>query len=385
LDMSGGGEVPNLTSIINKFFYAVESSRNEEFIEYVVLSARDDMSKLFDELYDELVPMGYYPILYKAGDVITLRILITGRRKSTSTKSSLVFFSLTLASVVVTGFYISTDFHNRLKFLLGYSTKTTDVIYDTLFFMFSVMIPLITHELGHLTIVKRFNIPSTYPLLIPAPFISPLGTFGAIVKMDFLPKNLKCLLKLGISGPLLGFITSLSLFIITYNTSPKLSLDVALVGLREDIVSPIDFIPLSAYLVMTVSEIHQTTSSVVLLNPAAYASMIMLLIHFVNLLPIGQLDGGHVVRAVTSIRFHSLVSVTVASLLILYSLVSIVYLRGSMIWLGIFALLALLISGFKPHIGSANMLDSSSISKDVKVRYIMIYLALLTLSIPLPT
>jgi membrane-associated protease RseP (regulator of RpoE activity) len=137
--------------------------------------------------------------------------------------------------------------------------------------------------------------------------------------------------------------------------------------------------------VMTVSEIHQTTSSVVLLNPAAYASMIMLLIHFVNLLPIGQLDGGHVVRAVTSIRFHSLVSVTVASLLILYSLVSIVYLRGSMVWLGIFALLALLISGFKPHIGSANMLDSSSISKDVKVRYIMIYLALLTLSIPLPT
>jgi Zn-dependent protease len=385
LEVSGGGEVLNLTSIINKFFYVVESSRNEEFVEYVVLSARDDMSKLFDELYDELVPMGYYPILYKAGDVITLRILTTGRRKGTSTKSSLVFFSLTLASVVVTGFYISTDFHNRLKFLLGYSTKTTDVIYDTLFFMFSVMIPLITHELGHLTIVKRFNIPSTYPLLIPAPFISPLGTFGAIVKMDFLPKNLKCLLKLGISGPLLGFITSLSLFIITYNTSPKLSLDVALVGLREGIVSPIDFMPLSAYLVMTVFDIHQTTSSVVLLNPAAYASMIMLLIHFVNLLPIGQLDGGHVVRAVTSIRFHSLVSVTVASLLILYSLVSIVYLRGSMVWLGIFALLALLISGFKPHIGSANMLDSSSVSKDVKVRYIMIYLTLLTLSIPLPT
>jgi len=383
LNVFKGGEVLDLTSVINKFFYVVESSRNEEFVEYVVLSVRDDMSKLFDHLYDELVPKGYYPILYKVGDIITLRVLISGRRRGTSIKSSLIFFSLTLVSVVVTGFYISTDFHNRLKLLLGYGVKT-DVIYDTLFFMLSVLVPLITHELGHIIIVKRFNIPSTYPLLIPAPIISPLGTFGAIVRMDFLPKNLKCLLKLGISGPLLGFIASLSIFIITYYTSPKLSFDIALVGLREGIIATIDFIPLSAYLVMTVSNINTATGYVVLLNPAAYASMIMLLIHFVNLLPIGQLDGGHIVRAVSSTRFHSLVSVTVSSSLILYSLISVVYLRGSMVWLGIFALLALLISGFKPHIGSANMLDISSVSKDVKVKYIVMYLTLLTLVIPLP-
>lgn len=376
-------DVAELSSTISKFFNVVESFRNETFIEYVVISSKGDMSTSFNELYDELVRQGYYPILYKAGEVTVLRI-INGRKSRTNMyRVPSILFSLTLFSVLITGYFVSKNFCSNLNMLVGGGVSQSSIIYEMVLFTLSVLFPLTMHELGHLIMVRKSNIPASYPVFIPAPFISPLGTFGAIVKMEFLPKNLTSLLKLGISGPLFGFITSLALFTINYLLSPKLSVETVLTALSEGILGYVEVAPLSAYLIMNLTRTPSEAGLVTILNPAAYASLIMILIHFINLLPIGQLDGGHVIRGVTSVKTHSMISIITTLIMVASSLYSVVFFGGTLIWLGVFSVLALIISGFRPHIGTANMLNTS-IPRNFKIRAVLTYAILLILSAPIP-
>ncbi|MEM0361025.1 MAG: site-2 protease family protein [Sulfolobales archaeon] len=375
--------VVELSSTISKFFNVVESFRNETFVEYVVISSKGDINTSFNELYDELVTRSYYPILYNAGEVTVLRIINGRRSRTTIFKVPSILFSLTLLSVLITGYFVSRNFYNNLNMLVGSGVSQSSIIYEMVLFTLSVLFPLTMHELGHLIMVKKSNIPASYPVFIPAPFISPLGTFGAIVKMEFLPKNLISLLKLGISGPLFGFITSLTLFIINYLLSPKLPVEAVLTALSEGVLRYVEIVPLSAYFIMNLSRTPSEVGLVTILNPAAYASLIMILIHFINLLPIGQLDGGHVIRGVTSVKTHSMVSIITTLVMVISSLYSAVFFGGTLIWLGVFSVLALIISGFRPHIGAANMLNTS-VPRNFKIKVILTYVALLILSMPIP-
>ncbi len=377
-NVAGTSELP---TIINKFFNVAESLRDEGYVEYIVISSKDDINNSFDKLYDELIILNYYPILYNAGGIAVLRVM-NGRKPHTNTyKVPLMLFGLTLASVFITSYFIVGGFYGGLGGMSGKPAQSS-IIYEMLFFTLSVIFPLMMHELGHWFVVRRSNIPASYPLFIPAPFISPLGTFGAIAMMKFLPKNLTYLLRLGISGPLLGFITSLTFFTVNYLLSPKLPAETVLAALNEGLLRYVEVIPLSAYLVINLTT-ASNTGFITVLSPAAYASLIMILIHFINLLPIGQLDGGHVIRGITSVKTHSIVSTTTALTMILISLTFTLLFGNAFIWLGVFAVLALFISGFRPHIGAANMLYNST-PRDVKVRIVFIYALLLIFSAPLP-
>lgn len=379
---SNAANISELLAIINKFFNVAESFRNESYIEYVVISSKGDINESFNKLYDELVMLSYYPILYNAGGITVLRVVSGGKSRTNTYKVPLILFSLTLASVLITGYFIVSGFYSSLA-SIGYKPLQGSIIYEMMFFTLSVLFPLVMHELGHWLIVRKSNIPASYPIFIPAPFISPLGTFGAIAMMRFLPKNLAHLLRLGISGPLLGFTASLAFFMVNYLLSPKLPVEAVLAALNEGLLRYVEITPLSVYLIMNLIT-APNAGLITILNPAAYASLIMILIHFINLLPIGQLDGGHVVRGITSTRTHSIVSITTALTMILLSLISTLFFGSTFIWLGVFALLALFISGFGPHVGAANMLYGS-VPKDVKVKVVLIYILLLTFSAPLPS
>lgn len=379
--MNGASEP---TSIVNKFFNVAESFRNEAFIEYVVISSTGDIGDSFNKLYDELVMLDYYPMLYSAGNVTVLRV-INGRKTPTNKyRIPLALFGLTLISVLMTGYFIANNFCINLTMITGCEFGYGYIIYEVFLFTLSVLIPLVMHEVGHWFVIKGSNIPASYPVFIPAPLLSPLGTFGAIVRMNFLPKNLTCLLRLGVSGPLIGFVTSLTFFTISYSLSPKLPVEMVLNALSEGSLRYVEVVPISAYLIMNFVTAISNAELVTVLNPAAYASLIMIIIHFINLLPIGQLDGGHVVRGITSVKTHFAISMLTALAMVAVSLAATVFFGGTLIWLGVFSIIALLISGLRPHIGSANMLDTP-VAKATKIKVALIYTVLLLLSAPLPT
>ena len=150
------------------------------------------------------------------------------------------------------------------------------------------MIILLSHELGHYFVSKKYQVEVTLPFFIPFPF-SPFGTLGAIIKMKGIMPNRKALFDIGIAGPLTGFIFTIPCIII--------GLKLSKVVVLSEIEQPI--IPLGSSILFTFMEKivfgYLPEGQDVLLHPIAYAGWVGLFVTALNLLPVGQLDGGHVI------------------------------------------------------------------------------------------
>jgi len=333
------------------------------FLEYVVTGG--SVEPVFPEVFRKLVGAGYQPILVRRDGQEIVRVFKVG----IGGFSRATYYALAVATAVAIAF---TGYLSSLSFLecLG---KPTEALLPTALFTISVLVPLALHELGHFTVSRATGTPTPLPLFIPAPVVSPLGTFGAIIAVRFLPRDRRTLALLGLSGPAVGTVASLVAMIATLRLSPTLRPD----ELACPDVSPIGFVPVATYLALRAGLVPVGEGEIVLLHPAALASMILLLIHFANLLPIGQLDGGHVVRSLTTIEVHRAISMAVP-----VALIALAVLLPTYRWLGFFAILAILIGGFRPHIGYANQV--SRLTAGERATIASLYVLLLTLTAPVP-
>lgn len=155
-------------------------------------------------------------------------------------------------------------------------------------FALTLMAILLAHELSHYFASKRHRVKATLPYFIPAPTI--IGTFGAFIKMKSPIYTKKALLDIGISGPLAGFIISLIVSIIGLSYSRIVSLQEVKGGVTLG----------DSLLFSILSNIildYRPGIQDVLLHPVAFAGWIGLFVTSINLLPVGQLDGGHIAYA----------------------------------------------------------------------------------------
>lgn len=156
----------------------------------------------------------------------------------------------------------------------------------------AIMTILLSHEMGHYLMSKRHGIPATLPFFIPLP-LPPFGTFGAVIKMKGIILNKKALFDVGIAGPLCGFVVALPFIV----AGIKLSTVTPLAGIPGasymQLGDPLLFRILQAWFVGEIPPGHD-----LVLHPFAYAGWVGLFVTSLNLLPVGQLDGGHVVYAV---------------------------------------------------------------------------------------
>ena len=192
-------------------------------------------------------------------------------------------------------------------------------------FSASLLFVLGTHEMGHYIASRRHGVLSSLPFFIPGPPIPPMiGTFGAVIKAksDITTRN--ALLDIGAAGPLAGFfaaviITALGLKLSHVGISPA--------GEALNLGAPLIFGLLS----------HLTFGSIpggsgIFLHPVGFAGWTGLYVTSINLIPIGQLDGGHVSYALLG-RVHRAVSILTALSL---ALLGVFIWPGWLIW-GVFA------------------------------------------------
>jgi membrane-associated protease RseP (regulator of RpoE activity) len=179
----------------------------------------------------------------------------------------------------------------------------------------SIMTILLAHEMGHYLTSRHYGVPSTLPYFIPFPYF-PFGTFGAIIKMRGAIYDKRSLFDIGASGPLCGFTLSVVCAVIGIKLSTAIK-----------VVAPVpDFIELGDPLLfkllewIIVKELPPHYELV--LHPVAYGAWVGLFVTALNLLPIGQLDGGHVIYAVAGEKskwvFRGLIPVLVV-LAVFYS------------------------------------------------------------------
>jgi len=157
-------------------------------------------------------------------------------------------------------------------------------------FSFALIFILLSHEFGHYISSRIHRIDATLPYFIPAPTF--IGTFGAFIKMRSPVLDRKALLDVGAAGPITGFIVALPFLII---------------GLMLSEVKTIATVPEgglfigSSLLLSFLTRIifgNLPDTQQIFLHPVAFAGWIGLLVTSLNLLPVGQLDGGHIAYAV---------------------------------------------------------------------------------------
>ncbi len=202
-----------------------------------------------------------------------------------SFRTAILLFVLTFASMLYAGCWVvDVDPHAEglLSIWRGYP------------FAVPLMAILLSHELGHYFVARMHRVDVSPPFFIPMP-IGLIGTFGAVIRMRGPVERRDALLDIGAAGPLAGFIVTLPVLLYGIHSSPVEAID------------PTLHLTVEGHSLLYSGLIYALKGPIaaghdIMLSPAAFAGWAGLLVTMMNLVPVGQLDGGHVAYALFGAR-----------------------------------------------------------------------------------
>ena len=158
-------------------------------------------------------------------------------------------------------------------------------------FSFTLLFILGTHEFGHYYYARKHKVDATLPYFIPAPpFLFLIGTFGAFIKIKSPIYRKDALLQIGAAGPIAGFAIALPALVVGLLLSEVIE--------KNDIQGALILGDSILMKILTwITHPGLSKAQDIMLHPVAFAGWIGLLVTMLNLLPIGQLDGGHIAYA----------------------------------------------------------------------------------------
>ncbi len=180
-----------------------------------------------------------------------------------------------------------------------------------------IMLILLGHEMGHYFMSRRNGMRATLPFFLPLPFISPFGTLGAVIRMGGPSPSRKALFDTGVAGPFTSFLLSIPAILVGLKLSkviPSSHLQGEIIRLADPLLVTL----IQQFIIPVVPDHFE-----VMLHPLAYAGWVGLFVTALNLLPIGQLDGGHIAYALFgkgSRKISLMVIAVVAYIFIFYSI-----------------------------------------------------------------
>ncbi len=218
----------------------------------------------------------------------------------------LTFCSTTLVGVVFAEEFRSGSALKLTDFYYVFQTlhRTPGLLVHGLAYSLTLMTILLAHELGHYFACQYYGIDASLPYFLPFP--SPIGTMGAFIRIRSPIYTKRALFDVGVAGPIAGFLVLLPLLAVGVALSKQVH------GLPEG-----DFafgVPLLERAFELIRFPH-TPSSAILLHPVARAAWVGMLATALNLLPIGQLDGGHILYAFFGRRHKALSRIFVLALI----------------------------------------------------------------------
>ncbi len=173
----------------------------------------------------------------------------------------------------------------------------------------SLMAILLSHELGHYFMAQRYGVMVTLPYLIPFP-LSPFGTMGAVIRIKDVPPNRRAMLLIGAAGPLAGLVVALPIILIGIALSSVTALPTSGGYIMEGnslLYAALKFLVHGRWL--------PGQGQDMIMHPVAFAGWAGLLVTSFNLLPAGQLDGGHVAYALLHKKARYLTWAIIAALI----------------------------------------------------------------------
>ncbi len=284
-----------------------------------------DSAEAFDLLEERFRPLGHIPIFRKEADrdvVLALEGSFNARPRPIW--PNVLLLVLTVISLLMVGAEIELA-HREVE------VESITILLTHLWmgwpYALSVLLILGAHELGHYFAAKRHRVPATLPYFIPLPPpFSLFGTMGAFINLRAPMRNRRAMLDIGVAGPLAGMVFAVPILFIGLATSPVLPLPTDTPYLVEGnsiLYAVAKFLIFGRWL--------PSGGADVFINQIAQAGWTGLLVTGLNLIPLGQLDGGHVIYTLLGERARKLYWPVMGVLAVMAILVSDAW----MIWLAI--------------------------------------------------
>lgn len=337
-----------LTSIVARVMRIEEITHGDGkkgyFLRYRGRLYQEDTSAAYDQLAAALRPLQFTPLFRKEKDqhIVLLMQGVIQPGKSNGWVN-LLLFGLTVLSVLFAGTYYSLNsiyqgppnpsWQDFIPFI-------RDSLGGGLAFTVSLLAILLAHEFGHYLAGRYHRTAVTLPYFIPFP-LSAFGTMGAFIRLKEPPKNKRILLDIGIAGPLAGLAVAIPVLIIGLMLSEVSAIPARLppgTGLQIEgnslLYLFIKYLVFGRLLPAPADQAGLSTLQYwvtyfftgrpiplggvdVMLSPVAWAGWAGLLVTALNLIPAGQLDGGHVIYVLLGKRANQLLPVILFVLVLL--------------------------------------------------------------------
>jgi membrane-associated protease RseP (regulator of RpoE activity) len=342
-------------NIVGDKFEIMHQSR---FRNHLIFSARQDSidDQQLSEIIGELLKNGLLPTVDQKNDQILLHVVLEASRKMSKVWINIVLFVLTVISTMMAGAVLVGQ-----SFLFEIERAVFGWKYSL-----AIISILTAHEFGHYFAARYHKINASLPYYIPFPGTL-FGTLGAFIRLKSPIKDRQSLLDVGAAGPIAGFIFSLLFLIIGYWQLPDREGIIRFV----ETIHPWDMQGEGINLVLGKSLLFAFFNDILAggrlpMNelyhfPFIFAGWIGLLVTAINLMPIGQLDGGHILYALVEKRAR-LFGISAFALLILLNIILIVQ-YFSFVWV-LWIILIFVLIGFR-HPPTIN--DNLHLSSEKKV------------------
>jgi len=274
-------EIEEVNKVVREHLNVYDFRITPDHLEfYFVLDDERVFEENFERLRIKLRNKNLIPLVKRVKGEHVLIVIKTPQRKFASVWINIILLAVTLISTIWVGmgYYIS---------YYGDSGLWANIIGGFIYFSLPLMTILGIHEMGHYFAARRHNVRVSLPFFIPAPTI--LGTLGAFISVREPIPDKKALVDIGLAGPIAGFIVAIP---------------ITLLGLFLGSINPpiVDWESTNQFLVLNVPLIYEALSYLVpsseFIHPMAMAGWVGFIVTAINLFPIGQLDGGHVARAI---------------------------------------------------------------------------------------
>ena len=246
-------------------------------------------------------------------------------------------------------------------------------------FMLAIMGVLGIHELGHYVMSRYHKVDASLPYFIPVPTF--IGTLGAVIKMRGQIPSRKALFDIGVAGPLAGLVATVIVTVIGLYLPPVVVPEGGLTD-PNAVQIQLGFPPLLEFLSWATGQPLTYDEPGKSVNPVVIAGWVGMFVTFLNILPVGQLDGGHILRATVGERQESIAALVPG---VLFGLAGYLYYfrdvpaDAAMIW-AFWGVLALVFS----YIGPANPIYEVELDRKRKVLAVVTFVLGILCFTPVP-
>ncbi len=255
----------------------------------------------FDKLRMNLKTMGLVATIKEAPKGLQIGVVKLPVVNGRSVRVNQLMLFLTLITTVFSGSLLWGSYHDSFSLF-----NWGNIVNGAIYFALPLLLILGTHETCHFYMARRHGLNASLPFFIPS--IPPIGTFGAFISIREPLPSRKALLDVGVSGPIGGFLVTIPVMLLGFHLTAVGSVAIGGEG-------PMMY--LGVPLAMQLVELFFPAAGGYMMHPTLFAAWLGLFVTGINLLPAGQLDGGHIARSVLGDNTKWLGMATIAILLIL--------------------------------------------------------------------